>query len=144
MRAPLRVRSVFLAVMLAAGALASQRVLAAVDGVEAAPEHIWMEIKDYTSAQRDLFSQGMGRMSARLDVEINELKTKRASMTGDTKDWDFNMKEVDSSRSLLTARIADVSKANTPEDWADAKDKLHDAWQRSQLAVDKMNSTVTS
>jgi hypothetical protein len=125
-------------------ALVAHRALGAVDGVQAPPEHFWTEIKDDTYAQRDHFNQGMAKMSARLDEEISELRAKRAAMTTDTKDWDFDMKAVDSARALLSARIEDVGKANTPEDWADAKDKLHDAWQRSQLAVDKMNTTVTS
>jgi hypothetical protein len=37
-----------------------------------------------------------------------------------------------------------LGKATTPETWNDAKEKIGEAWHRSQLAVDKMNSTRTS
>ena len=83
-------------------------------------------------------------MMAKLDREIRELRAKRASMTTDTKDWDFLMKDVDDSRALLSGRIDDMAKATTPETWADAKDKIGDAWHRAQLAVDKMNTARTS
>jgi hypothetical protein len=83
-------------------------------------------------------------MLAKLDQQIAELKAKRAAMTSDTSEWDFNMKEVDDSRVLLKGKINDVVKATTPEAWSDAKDKLGEAWRRSQLAVDKMNSTRTT
>jgi hypothetical protein len=83
-------------------------------------------------------------MSAKLDAQISELKAKRAGLTTDTKDWDFAMKEVDDSRALLTDRMNTLGKATTPETWNDAKDKIGEAWHRSQLAVDKMNSTRTS
>ncbi len=65
-------------------------------------------------------------------------------MTTDTKEWDFAMKEVEECRMLLKGRIEDLAKAMTPEVWTDAKDKIGEAWKRSQLAVDKMNSTRTS
>ena len=54
------------------------------------------------------------------------------------------MKDVDESRALLTSRIRELKKATTPEMWIDARDKVGEAWKRSQLAVDKMNTTVTS
>jgi hypothetical protein len=79
-----------------------------------------------------------------LDGQIAQLKAKRASMTTDTKDWDMAMKEVLDSRSLLTGRIRDLSKADTPEAWADAKEKAGQAWKRSQEAVDRMGQTVTT
>lgn len=65
-------------------------------------------------------------------------------MTTDTKDWDFAMKEVEGSRVLLTGRMNELKAVATPEAWPDAKDKIGEAWKRSQLAVDNMNSTRTS
>ena len=65
-------------------------------------------------------------------------------MTSDTKDWDFAMKEVAESRVLLTGRISDLAAAATPESWADAKEKVGEAWKRSQIAVDNMKSTRTT
>jgi len=116
----------------------------AVEATTPAPGHLWADIKDDTYEQRAHFAAGANRMSARLDDQIRELRAKRAAMTTDLKDWDFAMKEVDESRALLTGRMEDLAKATTPETWADAKDKIGEAWQRSQLAVDKMNSTRTS
>jgi hypothetical protein len=115
--------------------------IAGSDGTEA-PD--WVAIKGDTYDQRIHFAAGAARLSTKLDEEIGLLKAKRAGMTTDLKDWDFAMKDVDVSRALLTSRMTDLSQATTPETWADAKDKFGDAWKRSQLAVDKMNSTVTS
>jgi hypothetical protein len=54
------------------------------------------------------------------------------------------MKEVDASRSYLTGVIREVREASTEEAWTAAKEKAGEAWKRSQLAIDKVNSTVTS
>jgi hypothetical protein len=104
----------------------------------------WVDIKNDTYAQRDHFAAGVGRLSARLDREISLLKAKRADMTTDTKDWDFAMKEVDDSRSFFTSTTTELAKATTPDTWNAAKDKIGEAWRRSQIAVDKMNGTDTS
>jgi hypothetical protein len=111
------------------------------DGAAAAP---WVEISSDNYGQRVHFAAGVERLSARLDRQISQLKARRAGMTTDTKDWDFAMKEVDDSRSFLTSRMSELAQTTTPETWAAAKDKIGEAWKRSQLAVDKMNSTVTS
>lgn len=115
--------------------------VAGSDGTTALP---WEEIKNDTYDQRAHFATGVEHLSAKLDEQIRLLKAKRVGMTTDLKDWDFNMKEVDESRSLLTSRISELKQTTTPETWADAKDKVGEAWKRSQLAVDKMNTTVTS
>jgi hypothetical protein len=54
------------------------------------------------------------------------------------------MKEVEDSRSVLISRTTEMVKVNTPEAWVAARDGIGEAWSRSQLAVDKMNTTVTS
>jgi hypothetical protein len=120
------------------------RAVAAVDGVEVSTDHYWSDIKDDTYEQRPHFARGADKMLAKLDDQIQQLRAKRAAMTTDTKDWDFAMKEVDDSRVLVAGTINDVNAATTPETWTDAKDKLGAAWKRSQLAVDKMNSTRTT
>jgi hypothetical protein len=104
----------------------------------------WSDIKNDTYDQRDHFAAGAEGLSKRLDEEVRRLKAKRATMTTDTKDWDFAMKAVIDAQSLLISRRTELSKATTPEAWADAKQKVGDAWKQAQLAVDKMNSTVTS
>jgi hypothetical protein len=138
-----RARMLGLALGLAALAPLPGRA-APVDGVEDTASHPWSDIKADTYDQRSHFTDGTGRMMAKLDREIRELRAKRANMTTDTKDWDFLMKDVDDSRTLLSGRIDDIAKATTPETWADAKDKIGDAWHRAQLAVDKMNTARTS
>jgi hypothetical protein len=132
------------ALFLAAAAPLATRAVAQVSGVEESASHPWTDIKNDTYEQRAHFADGTGRMTAKLDREIRELRAKRAGMTTDTKDWDFLMKDVDDSRALLVGRIEDLSKATTPDTWADAKDKVGDAWHRAQQAVDKMNSARTS
>ena len=115
--------------------------VAGSDGGSAAP---WVDIKNDNYDQRVHFAAGVERLSARLDMQISQLAARRAAMTKDTKDWDFAMKEVDDSRSFLTSRMSELARTTTPETWTAAKDKIGEAWKRSQLAVDKMNSTVTS
>src|ERR1035438_10082612 len=50
---------------------------------------------------------------AKLGEQIQELRAKRAEMTTDTKEWDFNMKEVEECSVLLTGRIEELAKATT-------------------------------
>jgi hypothetical protein len=129
---------------LAQNPAADPNAVAGVDGVQAPTDQLWSSIKGDTYDQRDHFSHGADRLLVRLDEQIRILKAKRAAMTSDTKDWDFNMKEVDDSRVLLKGRLSDLAKADTPDAWADVKDKIGEAWRRSQVAVDKMNDTRTS
>lgn len=140
----IRLRAPLLALGFAALAFAAARAVAGVDAVDPTTDRLWAAIKGDTYEQRAHFADGVNKMSARLDEQIHELRAKRAAMTTDTKDWDFAMKEVDESRVLLTGRMSDLAAATTPETWADAKDKVGEAWRRSQFAVDKMNSTRTS
>jgi len=118
--------------------------VAGVDAVQPTTDSVWSAIENDTYEQRAHFARGVDRLSAKLDNQIRELRERRAAMTTDTKDWDFAMKDVDESRVLLTGRMRDLAKATTPEAWGDAKAKVGEAWRRSQLAVDKMNSTRTS
>jgi hypothetical protein len=136
-------RTLALALGLAAFALASTHAYA-VDAAEPSTDRLWSAIKGDTYDQRAHFADGATRMLIKLDSQISELRAKRAAMTTDTKDWDFDMKEVDDSRVMLAGNMNDLAQATTPEIWADCKDKVGVAWKRSQLAVDKMNSTRTS
>ena len=104
----------------------------------------WTSIENDGYELRTHFQDGISYLSTVLDGQIGQLKAKRAGMTTDTKDWDMAMKEVDDSRSLLTGRMRELSKVDTPELWVDAKEKVGEAWKRSQTAIDKMNQTVTS
>jgi hypothetical protein len=111
---------------------------------EQTADQAWSYLKDNTYDQRDQFLSGVNRLSARLDDQIRALRAKRAGMSKDTTDWDFAMKDVDESRSLLTSRITELKATNTPETWLSARDNIGDAWKRSEDAVDKMHTTVTS
>jgi hypothetical protein len=122
---------------------ASAEVVAAVDG-EGTATPVWTDIETDTYDKRAHFTAGINRLSARLDDQIRVLKAKRAGMTTDLKDWDLAFQEVEESRTYLTGCMNDLAKATTPETWADAKEKVGVAWKRSQVAVDKMNGTVTS
>jgi hypothetical protein len=116
--------------------------------VSASPEVVtgakWSDIKDDTYDQRAHFAAGVAQLSVRLNGEIGQLNAKRAGMTTDTKDWDFAMKDVLDSRDLFTSRATEIGKTNTPEAWAEAKDKLGEAWHRVRQAIDKMHTTVTT
>jgi hypothetical protein len=120
----------------------SQNVLAATP--EAATGAHWSDIKSDTYDQRAHFATGVTRLTARLNDEISQLNAKRATMTTDTKDWDFAMKDVMESRDLFVSRATEISKTTTPEAWSDAKDKLGEAWHRAREALDKMHTTVTT
>jgi hypothetical protein len=113
-------------------------------GQEGTATPVWTDIENDHYEQRDHFMAGINRLSARFDEQVRTLKAKRATMTTDTKDWDLAFKEVEDSRSYLTSMISDLTKMTTPETWSDQKDKVGEAWKRSQLAVDAMNKTVTS
>jgi hypothetical protein len=124
--------------------LVGTRSSAAIDGVDPTPTHLWTDIKGDTYTQRDHFAKGADSMLVQLDRQLGELRAKRAGMVTDTKDWDLAIKDVEDSRSLLIDRVGSLPKATTPEAWEDVKQKVGEAWHRSQLAVDKMNSTRTS
>ena len=118
--------------------------VAGVDAVQPPTDTGWTDIKNDTYEQRAHCEKGVAHLSAKLDDQIRELRAKRADMTKDTAEWDFTMKEVEDARTLLTGRITNLVKATTPEVWLDARDKVGEAWQSSQDAVDKMNRTRTS
>jgi hypothetical protein len=120
----------------------SQNVMSATPESNAGAK--WSDIKDDTYDQRAHFAAGVHRLTARINDEISQLNVKRAGMKTDTNDWDFAMKDVMDSRDLFVSRAIEISKTTTPEAWADAKDKLGEAWHRARLALDKMHTTVTT
>ena len=117
---------------------------AAVNGVDTTDSHLWTVIKNDSYAERVHFAKGCAKLLERIDVQVGELKAKRANLITDIDDWDFAMKEVDDSRASLNEQIESLSDANSPERWNAAKEKIGEAWNRTQKAVDKMNSTRTS
>jgi hypothetical protein len=122
-----------------------QNVPIAVQSVSDQAAAAWATIKDYTYDQRADFLSGAGRLLGMLSSEVAELNAKRASMpsTVETKDWDFAMKEMNDSQAYLKSMIDEAGRA-TPDTWNQEKDKVDEAWQRTQAAFDKVKITTTS
>jgi hypothetical protein len=105
----------------------------------------WSDIKDCTYDMRAQFFAGLSRLEAIVDAQVSQLIAKRAAMksTTDTKDWDFAMKEMEDARTNLKSIRAEASKA-TPETWDQEKDKVGQAWLRTQAAFTSVKSSTTS
>jgi hypothetical protein len=88
---------------------------------------------------------GLSRLESEVDSQIAALTAKRATMNGttDTKDWDFAMKEMVNAQAYLKSSGAELSKA-TPETWSQAKDKVAQAWVRTQEAYTKVKASTTN
>jgi hypothetical protein len=106
---------------------------------------LWADIKDITYDMRAQFFPGFKRMEARVDDQFNELTAKRATMKGTTgtKEWDFAMKEMEDSRAYLQASGEEMGKA-TSETWDQQRDKVGQAWLRTQAAYDKVKASTTT
>jgi hypothetical protein len=126
-----------------AGAAPSLTVQAAANPEVASAR--WAEIKDCTYDMHVPFFAGLKRLEARVDEEMGELNAKRAAMkaTTDTQDWDFAMKEMDNARSYLKSMGEELSEA-TRETWDQEKDKVGQAWVKTQEAYHKVKSATTS
>jgi hypothetical protein len=105
----------------------------------------WSEIKDCTYGTRTVFFAGLARLEARVDDQIRELIAKRATMDGktSTQDWDFAMKEMENARTNLKSMGEELNKASS-ETWEQQKDKVGQAWARTQEAYGKVKSSTTS
>ncbi len=105
----------------------------------------WSDIKDLNYDSRARFFDGLMRLETRLAGQVSELTARRAAMNSsiDTKPWDFAMKEMGDSRSYLKDMGDNLNKA-TAETWAQEKDKVGQAWTRTQAAYDKVKSSTTS
>jgi hypothetical protein len=105
----------------------------------------WSDIKDDSFDMRAQFLAGLNQMEAKVDDQDSALTAKRATMksTTDTKDWDFAMKEMEDARSYLKSMNEDLSKA-TPETWNQEKDKVGQAWARTQKAYENVKSSTTN
>jgi hypothetical protein len=118
-------------------------LVAATANPEAAAK--WSDLKDYTYDQRAQFFAGLSRLEARVDEQVDELTVKRGAMksTTDTQGWDFAMKEMQDARSALHSIGTELSQA-TSATWDQEKDKVGQAWVRTQEAYDKVKSSTTS
>lgn len=105
----------------------------------------WLDIKDCSYAMRVPFFAGLKRLETKVHFQIAELAAKRATMTGttETKNWDFAMEEMKNARSFLKSMGQELSEA-TEENWDQRKDKVGQAWTRSQNAYSKVKASTTS
>ena len=105
----------------------------------------WNDIKDDTYEQRAHFLAGLKQLEAKVDAQIAELAAKRATMKGttSTKDWDFAMKEMENSRTYLVSTGEELSTA-TADTWDQKKEKVGQAWVKTQDAYDKVKASTTS
>jgi hypothetical protein len=118
-------------------------VIAPPQPIVVAAADSWVAIKDFTYEQRADFAAGMARMETQLDSQVSELNARRAAMTADTKEWDFNMGEMTKARSYLISIVAEVNGAS-PDTWSDKKEKFGQAWVRAQDAYDKVRTSTTN
>ncbi len=103
------------------------------------PTAQWADIREYSFEQRATFFAGLKAVEAKVDAQIEELNAKRAAMdpATDTRDWDQAMQEMVNARSILKAAGEDIRKAK-PQTWNDQKDKVGQAWTRTQDAFTKV------
>jgi hypothetical protein len=105
----------------------------------------WANIKNYTYAQRTLLLAGLAGVQARVDAQIAELRVKRATMTPPTRtaDWDFAMQEMLNARAYLRAMSWELAKA-TPETWTQQRERVGEAWVRTQNAYGRVRASTTT
>jgi hypothetical protein len=105
----------------------------------------WADINLCTYDERLRFFAGLDQLEARVDREIARLTARRAAMksTANTQEWDFAMKEMGNAQSSLKSMGEELRKAS-PEIWNQEKDKVGQAWTRTQDAFDKVKSSTTS
>lgn len=105
----------------------------------------WVNIKDHTYAQRTLLLSGLAGVQARVDAQIAELRVKRATMTPPTRtaDWDFAMQEMLNARAYLRAMSWELAKA-TAETWAPQRERVGEAWTRTQNAYGRVKASTTT
>jgi hypothetical protein len=115
----------------------------ATDALAAVPD-AWTTIQYFTYDKRQDFTAIFTRMVAKLDDEIRALNAKRETMTNDTKNWDFAMKELNNARSDVQSKLTELSRATTPETWVEARDRLGVAWDRALTATSAVKASTTS
>jgi hypothetical protein len=107
----------------------------------------WTSIDDCTYDSRARFFAGLGQLEATVDRQIAEVTAKHAAMKPmakaiDYSQWDLAMKEMQNARSYLQATASELSKA-TPDMWNDEKDKVGQAWARTQDACEGVVLSMT-
>ncbi|HEY4300574.1 MAG TPA: hypothetical protein VGM73_06865 [Candidatus Didemnitutus sp.] len=104
----------------------------------------WTLIADCNYDARGRFFAGLTNLEAKADAQIRELDAKRRSMpsTVDTKDWDFQMKQMVDARAYLKDMDDGAHKAE-PDTWDQQKDRVGNAWSRVQEAYARVKASTT-
>jgi hypothetical protein len=107
----------------------------------------WSAIDGCTYDTRAQFFTGLSQLEATVDRQIGELTAKHAAMKPMAKaightQWDLAIKEMQNARSYLQATANELSKA-TPETWDQEKDKVAQAWVRTQDACEGVIQSMT-
>jgi|CZKI01.1.fsa_nt_gi hypothetical protein len=111
--------------------------------VKASASDSWDSIKDYTYEKRADFSASFDRMTAQMDDKAREVKAKVAGVPdAASKDRESAVKEYDEARADLKSKLSDLGNA-TADTWADAKEKVAQAWKHVQAAYDKVKASAT-
>jgi hypothetical protein len=99
-------------------------------------------MENLTFDQRAAFTADLTDLVRKLDGQISALNAKRSTMTANTGDWDFAMKEVNAARSYLVGLETEVATA-TPDTWGEEKDRVGGAWRRASTFVWIISSPPT-
>ena len=104
----------------------------------------WSDLQDLSYDQRVQFFAGFKRLEAIVTAQVAELTAKRAGMkaAANTKEWDFAMKEMLDAQVFLSSAGLELSRSN-PEMWSQQKEKVGQAWVRTQEAYKKVRSSTT-
>ena len=131
--------------LLATALLPLARTVAAEAPPPAAPAvDPWDAIKELTYQKRADFAAGAARLLEKIDEEIRQLNAKRANLPETSvKDWDFAMKELNEAQAYLKFTINSLDEASS-ETWAEAKNKVAQAWKRANDACDKVKASTTT
>ena len=110
--------------------------------VKTAASDSWDSVKDYTYDKRKEFSDSFDRMTAKLDENARELKSKVAGASDTaSNDREKAVKEYDKARADLKSNLSDLGNA-TADTWADAKEKVAQSWKSVQAAYEKLTSST--
>ncbi|HVU18901.1 MAG TPA: hypothetical protein VHD32_18495 [Candidatus Didemnitutus sp.] len=104
----------------------------------------WTKIADCNYDARGRFFTGLQDLEAKADAQIRELDAKRRAMpsTVDTKDWDFQMKNMVEARAYLKDMDSELRKAG-PDTWDEQKARVGYAWDRVQDAYAQVKASTT-
>lgn len=109
------------------------------------PSVRWSDLKGFGFDMREEVFAGLKGIEARVDAQIGELAVKREALVASntsTQAWDFTMQEMTTARTALKSAISDLNDA-TRETWDQMKDRVGDAWSRTQDAYAKVKASTT-